>query len=734
MFDRITFDAGIMGGRACIRGMRIPVSVIAGRIAHGAAREEILENYPDLEGRGIQGAIEHAAWLAEEEIHASEDWVAPFLRGMCIRYIHILTISLALILLPGCLGTQSPIELSPALHRPPLELARQQEAYASGIYPFFEDYCFSCHDTKHQESGIDLEAATLASSIGENETTWERVLAMLRSGQMPPEKEFPPSAVEREEVAGFIEKELDAAIRAMQPDPGRVTARRLNRQEYDNTVRDLLGIDSNPSRAFPVDDSGYGFDNNGDVLSLSPLLMEKYLSAAEDLVEAATARELDSPDDGAAADRYLFVCGHGRGEHVKGCADTILRRFASRAYRRPVAKADVRGLKRLAALVERQGDSFEEGIELAIGAVLVSPNFLFRIERGRDRADPNALQYVNDFELASRLSYFLWSTMPDEELFALARAEELRNPETLSAQVERMIADERSEAFVSNFAGQWLELRNLGLVRRRREQFPDFDRQLRRAMATESYLFFGAILRENRSILNFLDSNFTFANERLAEHYGWPGVEGEDHRRITLFGEQRGGVLTQASVLTLTSYPTRTSPVLRGAWVLENILGTVPPPPPEEVPPLEDDPRKIEGTLREQLEAHRSGALCASCHSRFDPLGFGLENYDATGAWRTEERGFPVDSSGVLPTGESFEGSAELRRILVTHPEKFVRTLTEKVLTYALGRGVEVFDRPVVAAIEERVAEDGYRFQTLIREIVLSVPFRMRRGEGESKA
>ncbi len=394
----------------------------------------------------------------------------------------------------------------------------------------------------------------------------------------------------------------------------------------------------------------------------------------------------------------------------------------------------MRDLQRLVTMVERGGGSFEEGIELAIDAILVSPKFLFRIERDDFPNDPDTLRSINDFELASRLSYFLWSTMPDEELFTLARAGMLHDPEVIMDQVTRMIADPKAGKLVSNFAGQWLQLRNLALVNRDRELYPNFNGRLRRAMERESYMFFETILREDRSILNFLDADFTFVNQTLAKHYGIEGVEGDELRRVSLEGDERGGVLTQASVLTLTSYPTRTSPVVRGAWILENILGTVPPPPPENVPPLEVNPRKLEGTIREQFEKHRANEACASCHSRIDPLGFSLENYDAIGRWRTEERGHPVDSSGVLPTGESFDGSRELRDILMNNPDKFVRCFTEKMLTYALGRGVEKFDRPVIAAIEERIAQDDYRFQSLIREIVLSIPFQMRRGEGESKA
>jgi len=628
------------------------------------------------------------------------------------------------------MGSEPGIQLQPQAARSAETLALQQDEYAGNIYPFFEQYCTSCHGVRKSEGGIDLRAATEVSAIGQHEDVWRRVLAMIETGQMPPADEDQPTPADREEIAGFIEAELDTAIRAMTPDPGRVTVRRLNRQEYEYTVLDLLGVNTDAARSFPVDDSGYGFDNIGDVLSTSPLLMEKYMSAAEEIAKAAIAQDLTPPAEGEAPAPRIFICRHPAGEHASGCAKTILRDLAARAYRRPVTASEVRDLTSLAGLVQQEGGSFEEGIQIALETILISPKFLYRTERDKQPRDPEYLRRVNDYELASRLSYFLWSSMPDAELFALADAGTLSDPEVLSAQATRMIGDEKAWRFVENFAGQWLQLRNLHLVQRDDDLYPEFNRDLRNAMRRESELYFDAMLRENRSLLEFLKSDFTFVNNRLAKHYGIEGVEGDDHQRIAVDGVQRGGVLTQASVLTLTSFPTRTSPVLRGAWVLENILGTAPPPPPEDVPVLQDDPDKLTGTLREQLEAHRANPSCASCHARIDPLGFGLENYDAIGRWRTHERDFPVDSTGVLPSGQSFDGSAELRAILIADPDDFVRCFTEKMLTYALGRGVEPYDRPTVAGIMDRLAQDEFRFHTLVQEIAASVPFQMRRGEG----
>ncbi len=636
----------------------------------------------------------------------------------------------------GCMGNESGIALQPEAARSSEALALQQDEYTGNIYPFFEEYCTSCHGIRKTEGGVDLRAATDVATIGQHEDVWRRVLSMIETGQMPPADEEQPRQADRDDIAGFIEAELDASVRAMQPDPGRVTARRLNRTEYEYTVQDLLGVQSKVARSFPVDDSGYGFDNIGDVLSISPLLMEKYMNAATEVATAAIERDLAPPaeveGETKAAERRIFICGHAPGAHVDGCAKTIVREFATHAYRRPVTKSEVKSLVDLVRYVQQEGGSFEEGIQIAVETVLISPKFLFRIEQDQKPHDPSYLRYVNDYELASRLSYFLWSSMPDAELFTLAEAGTLREPEVLSAQVTRMIGDPKAERFIENFAGQWLELRNLEIIKPDRDLYPAYSRELRNAMRQESELFFEAMLREDRNLLEFLKSDFTFVNETLAKHYGIEGVQGDELQRIAVDGVQRGGVLTQASVLTLTSHPNRTSPVVRGAWVLENILGTTPPSPPEDVPPLEDDPEKLHGTLREQLEAHRANPACASCHARIDPLGFGLENYDGIGAWRTHERDLPVNSRGTLPSGQSFEGSAELRAVLLADSGDFIRCFTEKVLTYALGRGMESFDRPAVVGIIDDVEADGNKFQTLVREVVASVPFQMRRGEGGS--
>ncbi|MEO7653264.1 MAG: DUF1592 domain-containing protein [Bryobacteraceae bacterium] len=423
----------------------------------------------------------------------------------------------------------------------------------------------------------------------------------------------------------------------------------------------------------------------------------------------------------SAAWRRIFVCQ----EQTDECAARIAGELARRAFRRLPTEAETGRLVSLVALARKQGDSFEAGIQLVLKAVLVSPNFLFRIER-----DPaSGAHRISGFELASRLSYFLWSSTPDDELLALAARDQLHEPSVLDAQVKRMLKDVRSDALVSNFAGQWLQLRNLDKAAPDPNIFRTFDEHLRRSMTQETERYFEYVMREDRSILEFVDSNYTFLNARLAKHYGIDGIEGRELRRVEMKSNQRGGVLTQGSVLTVSSYPTRTSPVLRGLWVLENFLGAPPPPPPAGIPPLDEARIGLDQPLRKQLEQHRANATCAVCHTRMDAIGFGLESYDAVGAWRTLDGKFPVDSAGMLPGGKSFQGPEELKKILAGDQDAFTRNLVSKMLTFGLGRGLVRADRPEVSRISRKVAENGFRFQPMIAEIVRSTPFQMRRGE-----
>jgi hypothetical protein len=408
-------------------------------------------------------------------------------------------------------------------------------------------------------------------------------------------------------------------------------------------------------------------------------------------------------------------------------AREIIDTFTRRAYRRPPPADDVDRLLKFFKMGRTGGENFQTSIKLALQAVLVSPHFLFRGEIQPKPNDAASVHAVDDFSLASRLSYFLWSSMPDDQLFAEAARGTLRN--NIEAQVKRMLKDAKSRALVDNFAGQWLQIRNLNQSAPAPETYPKFDEPLRDAMEKETELFFENVIREDRSVLDFIDADYTFVNARLARHYGIEGIKGEKFQRVSLKGTPRGGILTHASILTITSNPTRTSPVKRGKWVLENILGTPPPPPPPDVPELKDE-KVLAGTLRQRMEQHRANPNCAICHQRMDPIGFGFENFDGIGAWREKDGKSPIDPSGQLVTGESFQGPAELRNILLKGKKAdFVRCLSEKILTYGLGRGLEYYDRCAIDQISKELARKNYRFSQLITAVVKSTPFQMRRGE-----
>ncbi len=747
--------------------------------------------------------------------------------------------------------------------------------FESTVAPFLSRYCAACHNAKAKTANLDVERLRDPAVARAERDAWEKIAERVRSGSMPPKGAPRPDAKAASAVTAWAENHVLALDRARKPDPGRVTARRLNRAEYDNTIRDLMGIEFRPANDFPLDDSGHGFDNIGDVLSLSPALMEKYLRAADRVVKIALragpapkplmerydaektgqAKYVPADPEGArlvvkggllvrhrfpatgeyelklavrgrgvpdappsplaivvngkvvkivdvvfgqdktrswdvrvpvpagdgdlgaafawpgadahekpkgatfdvekdafhvdnlelrgpftAADvpeshKRVFVCSPAQpGRPDDACARKILTAFLSRAWRRPASAADVEKMMRFVRAAAKEGDTFEQGIALAVNAALVSPNFLFRVERDPNPNDPSAAHPVDGFELASRLSYFLWSSMPDAELFQLAASGAISRPETLNAQVKRMLADPKAEAFAANFAGQWLEIRNLDTATPDSRRFKGWDADLREAMRRETVLFFVAMLRENRDVRDFADAKFTYLNERLANHYGIPGVQGRQFRRVELDSDQRGGILTHASVLTISSYPTRTSPVQRGIWVLENFLGNKLPAPPPNVPPLKEGEAGKTMTLREQLEKHRADPACSVCHDKMDSLGFGFENYDAVGAWRTHEGQFPVDSQGALPGGKTFATPAEMRRLLREDAGAMTSNLATKLMTYALGRGLESYDKPVVRSVVEGVVKDGYRFGTMIQEIVASEPFRMRRGEARQQA
>ncbi|HWE38468.1 MAG TPA: DUF1592 domain-containing protein [Isosphaeraceae bacterium] len=743
--------------------------------------------------------------------------------------------------------------------------------FGKDVAPLLAKYCAGCHDAKKPRGGIDLTSYKDAGAVARDRKAWERVFDQLEGRDMPPADRPQPTEPEYETLTRWLKAELDASGCNGKRDPGRVTLRRLNRNEYNNTIRDLVGLDLRPADDFPSDDVGYGFDNIGDVLSLPPILMERYLSAAEKVAEKAivadpkaevpvkvwkgaeigggsdfndgAARALNSEGEVGVSHQLLkngtyFVRVRAFGQQAgpeparmaikldgktikavevkakaeapgtytvrikahagarrfaaaflndyykpddpdpkkrdrnliveslelrgptdgpptplpashrailfrmpksesdrRECARAILKKFADRAYRRPATVEEVDRLLVVFDLAERDHERFERGIQLAVEAALVSPYFLFKVEVDRRRGNRGATPGVaalSDYELASRLSYFLWSSMPDDELFELARKKELGKPEVLASQARRMLKSPKAHALAENFAGQWLQTRNLKVVNPDKGRFPAFDDALRAAMARETELFVRAIVAEDRSVLDFLDADFTFVNERLAKHYGIEGIKGDEFHRVGLKDGRRGGVVTMASVLTVTSNPTRTSPVKRGKWILEQLLGAPPPPPPPDVPDLKEQ-GPLSGTLRQRMEQHRANALCASCHAKMDPLGFGLENFDAVGAWRDKDGESTVDPSGTLPNGQAFAGPAELKKVLKARGAEFERCLAEKLLTYALGRGLESSDRCAVDAIVADLKKADHKVSGLVAAIVTSDPFRFRRLEGVSK-
>ena len=738
-------------------------------------------------------------------------------------------------------------------------------------------YCVGCHNAKAKVAGVSFEGVDWTNP-GTSADILEKALRKLSSGEMPPAGMPRPAPAAITAFTAWLGQSLDSYA-AAHPNPGRPAIHRLNRAEYSNAIRDLLAVDTKPGALLPVDDSGYGFDNIGDVLSVSPSLLERYIQVArkvsrmavgdltlkpaeeEFLNPARGARERVSDDlpfdsaggmaisyyfpldaeyvikvrtgggdngpahevrmpihaglrtlgatflkesakpeisslggrrggggapppggggrgtppppqqldlrlDGARlklfpvpagqggggvpqVDRIqisgpynvtgrgdtpsrarIFVCHPATSQDELPCARTILSTLGRRAFRRPVTDADI---KPLLAFYERgraEGD-FDHGIEKALNSLLVSPDFLFRVERDPRGAAPGSVNRVSDLELASRLSFFLWSSIPDDQLLDLAEKGKLKDQSVLQQQVRRMLDDPRSDALVDNFAGQWLYLRNLDLQKPDPDVFPEFNDDLRRAFRTETSLFFRNVLREDHSVLELLDADYTFLNQRLAEHYGIPGVYGPQFRKVVLTDPNRGGLLGQGSVLTVTSYPNRTSVVQRGKWILETLLGTPPPPPPP-VPELQPHGKNGHATLREAMEEHRANPVCASCHARMDPLGFALENYDGVGKWRDKDVGNVIDASGKLPDGTTFVGPAGLKKILVTNRrDEFAGTATQKLLIYALGRGLEYYDLPAVRSISRQAAKDDYRMSALISAIVSSAPFQMRRTPDE---
>ena len=750
-----------------------------------------------------------------------------------------------------------------------------------------DQYCVTCHNQRLKTGGLSLDALDIAN-LQANAETWENVVRKLRVGAMPPHGVRRPDQKTTDSLIAWLEGELD---RTSTRSPGRPVLRRLNRAEYANAIRDLLGLDVDVTALLPPDVSAFGFDNVSDAQGSSPALLQAYLAAARKISASAIGdpriatgsetysvrqdlsqdvhldglplgtvggmrarhtfpvdgeyefqvrlyrtnlsaiRGLEDPHDleltlddepilrasiggekdliglqtnptdtsdaleasrlrvrrvvkagqrdvaaafldatsplfetnrlqrfirdfsnpfdaegaphvqsitiqgpfgtkmaGAPPSPRVFVCRPGRGISEDACARRILSTLATRAYRRPISDAELSDLLNYYSQA-RTGGSFPDGIQFGLRRILASPSFVFRPEGEPTSMAAGTPYRITDTELATRLSFFFWSSLPDEALMRAARQRRLNNPDVLASQITRMLADGRSSALVSNFAGQWLHLRNLKGKVPNSELFPDFDDNLRQAFQREAELFFESVIREDRSVLDLMNADYTFVNERLARHYGIPNVFGSDFRRVALADDSRRGILGKGAVLLVTSHPTTTSPVLRGKWVLENLVGAPPPPPPADLDTAlkTDPPGSAPKTMREQMERHRTNPVCANCHQVMDPIGFALENYDLVGAWRTTDaNGLPLNTADVLTDGTKVDGVVSLRQALVRRPDMFVQTLTEKLMVYALGRGLTYEDMPEVRKVVRGAAQKGYRFSALIQGIVESVPFQMR--------
>jgi stalled ribosome alternative rescue factor ArfA len=587
--------------------------------------------------------------------------------------------------------------------------------YEQEMRPLLQKFCSSCHGEKDGVGGVSLHLTEGVAGIQKDQVLWRKVLRQIRERSMPPQGSPQPKQDQRDKLTLWLQHTLDTADESLLPkNPGSVILHRLNRREYNNTVRDLFGVSIKPADKFPADSGGGGgFDNNADTLFVPPILMERYLAAAGEVLDAAPSQR-------------VFVVKPGKGITAEKAAQQIFTVVASRAYRRPAEPAETALLMRLYSAARQRKETHEKSVKFALKAVLVSPQFLFRVEKDRPGAQPYR---ITDYELASRLSYFLWASMPDETLLQLAAQNKLHEPTVLEAQVKRMLASPKVREFADSFTSQWLRARDLYTsALPDGERFPNWTPTLRDAMYQEPVLLFSDVMQNDASVLTLLDANYTYLNEELAKHYGVAGVMGSQMRRVALADKRRGGVLTMGSVLTLTSYPQRTSPVLRGKWILGEILGSPSPPPPPVVATLSTNDAPENGlTFRQRLEKHRKDPACAGCHSRMDPLGFGLENFDATGRWRDAIANLPVDAAGELTTGEKFTGPVELKALLLQRKTEFVHNLVERMLSYALGRGLEAYDLPAVRRITQSVLKSDCRSHTLIVEIVKSYPFQFRK-------
>jgi mono/diheme cytochrome c family protein len=618
--------------------------------------------------------------------------------------------------------------------------AADTAAFDKGIRPLLRTYCISCHGAKKKRGGLDLARFSAGTQAVKDAEVWEQVAERVRAHEMPPAGRKEPDIEQRKVLVRWAEsvgkgkaRDCDriASDRTFGFYRGHVMSRRLSRAEYNNSIRDLIGLDLRPADDFPADGSGgEGFDNNGDALFTSAIHVEKFLDAADRVVSIVLDHDAPGakrfpPAAVAAARQRLLVSTPGPGVSPREAARRIVQQFAARAFRRPVDAAEVERFLTVFDRAQKRGSSFEASLKLPLEAILISPHFLFLVE---PEPDKDGVFPLPDYPLASRLSYFLWATMPDDELLRLASVGKLQDDKVLRQQVRRMLRDPRSRGLAESFVVQWLGLGALGgTIRPDPDRFPEFDDVLAGAMRQEAIHLFDRIVREDRSLLELIDADYTFVNDRLAKLYGLEGVKGPQMRRVQLADRSRGGVLGLAGVLTVTSYPLRTSPVLRGKWVLEDLLGSKVPPPPPNAGELPRDDRNAQGlTVRQQLEIHRKKAECASCHQRMDPLGFGLESFDPIGRLRTKQAGQPIDVTGELPSGEKFTGPRELKAVLLKRKDEVVRNVSRKLLGYALGRQLYRTDLCVIDESLKALEKDGYRASILLERIVLSYPFRHR--------
>lgn len=600
-------------------------------------------------------------------------------------------------------------------------LARGDD-FASKAVPFLEAHCYECHGADDPKGGIEVHGILSTDAAYRHHEFLDKIAEAVEWQDMPPEEDVEtlPTDAERDAFLREINRIRGQLAKGEFPrQAGRPTLRRLNRDEYSYTVRDLFGVDFLAGSGFPADGAGgSGFNNTGDALFVPPVLMEKYVKASREIIDALYA----SP---GKLDR-LLVSRPSEDRTPDQAAREILTIHGSLAFRRRILEPEV---DRLLSLFQRRierGDDFQQAMRSPLQALLVHPSFLFRVEHDEPGKDEWRL---DDFELATRLSYFLWSSMPDRELFRLADEGRLSDPEVLESQIGRMLDDPRLEAFARHFGGQWLGFEDLREVANPDTgRFPGFTPSLRVSMYRESVDFLKYLLRENRPATELVHADYTFLNAELARHYGVDGVEGNRLRKVRLDDRNRGGVIGQASILTATSMPLRTSPVKRGVWILDNLLGTPPPPPPQDAGVLPADDRSSEGlSFREQLEIHRDKPNCSGCHSKIDPLGFGLENFDAIGRWRDRDvNGKPVDSLAVLPGDIRFSTPAELKDQLLSSDELFLRNLSRRMLSYALGRQLEYYDEPVVSELVSDLRGHQLKLRSLVSAIVRSHPFQHR--------